>query len=707
MHTRLNLLLLMGTFGATALSARAQAQASAPAGWAMRSERGIAILTPSDLAAGERYSVTLFPSQAASVVPVADWLRAQADADVTAAAGVRVERRSEVTRSGAALYNTSRVLRATNGAQYVVLYFAVVAAPAQPRLIRAFATSESLLQRYQAETAAIVRDAGAMSSPGGAVAALPPVSSGTTPGDAGTPTTVPGVPPNATAPPRSPTAALAAGWPQGGEVPSTAADVDWAQALAMSLNPRDDLRPARYECFVAESARRVNPRADGLLTVRTGGSYRYESTTGSGDGQWMRVPASDGNRQGVQLSGPLTERRAGVVSTDAGQTIRVHESAGSGREMVCYLAGPASEIVRIQMVNTTVSNETLSCRFADGAMVPVTFAGGQYSSTRGGGIYRDYSLLESREDWTGGFEFDGGPFANARGFLRIDKEGRRRLDIGVTTSTTRGYWYSSTETTPVAECLSSVPTRRIPIYGRQAAPRTGVTSGPSGQFTAQRYIYNGNGVNTINTVVYTFTPDGWFTDDDPTYPAIDCSRTLPSGAPRCSAYQLSPGRIKMQDEPGTWGQAAWESLKITATELDIGGTSYPRIAPLTGVKLSGVYTTQSGSSSGSITGVLTTIVTEGTYVFQADGTFKAASSLFSRIGIGPSIGGGGVMGASSNNNNQSSTGRYRIDGNWLVLTTSDGREARVFVHTGGADDTPRNQSPEYLHIDGSLYSREK
>jgi hypothetical protein len=703
MHTRLTLLLLMAAFGGAAITARAQAQPSTPPGWTLRAERGIAVLTPGDLAAGERYSVTLFPSQAAVAGPVADWLRAQADADVSAVGGVRIEQRSDVTRSGAALYNTSRVVRATNGAQYVVLYFAVVAAPAQPRLVRAFATSAALLQRYQAETAVIVRDAGSASSATGSVAALPPVSGGTATGAAATPTTAAGVPSGSGVPPRAPTAALAAGWPAGGEVPSTAADVDWAQAMAMSLNPRDDLRPARYECFVAEIPRRVNPRADGLLTVRTGGSYRYEGTTGSGDGQWMRVPAADGNRPGVQFAGPLTERRASVVSTDAGQQLRVHESGGSGREMVCYLAGPASEIVRLQMVNTTVTNEALSCRFADGAIVPVTFANGQYSSARGGGIYRDYSLLESREDWTGGFEFDGGPFENARGFLRIDKEGRRLLKIGVTTNTTRGYWYSSTETTPVAECLSSVPTRRIPIYGRQAAPRSGVTGGPSGQFAAQRYNYTNN---TTRTDVYTFTPDGWFTDDDPTYPLIDCSRTLPSGAPRCSAYQLSAGRIKLMDYRGTWDQAEWEPLKITPTELEIGGESYRRLAPLTGMRLNGVYTTQSGSSSGSITGVLTTIITEGTYVFQADGTFKAASSLFARTGIGPSISGGGVMGSSSNNNSQSSTGRYRIDGNWLILTSTDGREARVFVHTGGSDSTPRAQSPEFLYIDGELYSRE-
>jgi hypothetical protein len=499
------------------------------------------------------------------------------------------------------------------------------------------------------------------------------------------------------------TGALASGWPDGGDVPATIADMDWAQTLALGMSPSRDLRPARYECFVSDDARRVSPVADGILTVRADGAYRYQTAGVSADGQWRRTVDNNDKRPTFAFAGPLVARGARVGSDAAGPSIRLTESAPTQRELVCYLAGPASEQARLQMVNSTVMQETISCRFADGMVTPVTFAAGRYSSARGGGVFRDYSLLKGRESWYGGFEFDGGPFENARGFLNVDARGQRVLEIGVTTSTSRGYWYSAQETKPVASCVSTVPVRRIPVYGRQPAPRTNVTGGPAGLYTAQTYqAFN----NTVEATVYTFRANGWYSDELPEGRDIDCTRTKPSGEPVCLGYQLSGGKIRMQETAGTWDDAEWEALKVTADGFSVDDRPYHRLASLTGLRLDGVYKTQSGTSSGTIAGALTTIVTEGTYVFTADGTFRAASTVFARTGIGPGVNGDSpIMGSASSTRDQASAGRYRIDGNWLVMTTSDGRVARVFIHLSGQDRVA-NQSPEFVYIDGSLYARQ-
>jgi hypothetical protein len=500
-------------------------------------------------------------------------------------------------------------------------------------------------------------------------------------------------------PARGPTAALTNAWPTGGRVPSTVADVDWYQAIAMGINPVHDLRPARYECFATGSARRVNPVADGVLSVATGGGYRYQTPQGASDGRWQRLPGSS-SQSSYQFSGPLSTRLQYVANTNFGQHISLTETA-TDREMRCYLAGPYAELARLQMVNTMITSETLSCRFGENAITPVTFSGGRYTSQRGSGIYRDYSLTNSQKEWEGGFEFDGGPFEHARGYLRIDKQGRRILSIGVTVNTSRGYWYSSDETTPVAECLSATPVRATPEYGTQPAPVSRVTGGPSGVFAFVGADYRGFATVKVNS----FTPNGWYADDVPEGHDVDCTRTKPSGEPVCLSYELQPGRIRLQYTTGTWAQADWVALQTSPLGMVIDDVNYRRVAHLTGLRLSGTYGTQSSSSSGSIAGTLTTLISEGTYVFSANGTFRASSSLFARTGIGPGIGGSSpIVGSWSNNSNGASEGRYRIEGNWLVLTTNDGREARQFIHVG-MEDTPRGTSPEFLYIGNDLYSK--
>ena len=63
-----------------------------------------------------------------------------------------------------------------------------------------------------------------------------------------------------------------------------------------------------------------------------------------------------------------------------------------------------------------------------------------------------------------------------------------------------------------------------------------------------------------------------------------------------------------------------------------------------------------------------------------------------------------MMSAESSSSNGSS-GRYRIEGNWLILNRDDGIEARQYIYTIGPPLGP-GEKLEFINIGDSLYSLE-
>jgi hypothetical protein len=139
----------------TAISARAQTPT--PVGWSSRDDRGMQLLTPGDLPTGASYTIAVFPREPAGTAALDAWLQSRADADA-ASTGERVEERAGVTRATAEILLTSRVLRATSGAQVAALYFSVEPTTTERRLIRVMTSSPELIRKYQTVTMETVRN---------------------------------------------------------------------------------------------------------------------------------------------------------------------------------------------------------------------------------------------------------------------------------------------------------------------------------------------------------------------------------------------------------------------------------------------------------------------------------------------------------------------------------------------------------------------
>ncbi len=494
-------------------------------------------------------------------------------------------------------------------------------------------------------------------------------------------------------------------WPKGGLVAATRAEIDWPTALQMGLRFKRDLLPTQFECFHM-GARRPNPNADGILTIKPNGIYDYKSSEASGQGTWQREEKNDLVQ--YRFSGPVGHRKddygsAVVRSDDYGQRITLAENSGEKLHIVCHQSGPSAEHARIQMADGLLEGETIQCKFADGGVQLVQFANGRYQSPRGSGIYRSFSINKDGDKWEGGFEFDGGLFENAAANLKVNNDRQRSIYVAKTVSTRRGFWYSASETTPIAQCLSPNQGRQSPEYGAASAPFTNVASGPSGEYLVWKYDAFSGGQKAM---IYSFAPNGWYLDEAPKDRPIDCRRTKPSGEPICLRYELTAGKIRLQDYPGRWDKETWETFKSNGNSLQIGDANYQKVKPLTGTKLTGTYKTQSSFSSGDIANSLATVQFNGEYVFTADGQFTTASAVFSRLGLGPGIGiGNAVTGASYANSSSVSKGRYRIEGNWLILIRDNGVEARQYIYNSVTDGSA-GESMKFVYIGDSLYSRQ-
>jgi hypothetical protein len=497
-------------------------------------------------------------------------------------------------------------------------------------------------------------------------------------------------------------AQISSTWPKGGLVAETRADIDWQAAWKMGLNPDDDLLPTRFECFNL-GARTPNSTADSTLNINANGSYTYTGKKASGQGTWQLSKKNDLSY--FRFSGALGHRKDDrgdsiVRSNKYGQWIILAEKTGDEEYIACYQSGPAAEYARLQMASGLVDGQTWQCKFTDGAILPVQFSNGRYQSQRGGGVFRSYSLNNDGERWGGAVEFDGGPFNYAQGKMKVSEYGQRSLALGVTVNTRRGYWYNADETTPVAQCFSDIPGRQYPEYGVANAPATNVTGGLKGEYTGWRIDAFSNGMAPKN---YSFTANGWYLDETPENRPIDCNRTKPSGEPYCLRYELAPGKIRMQSYARKFDDD-WETYQKNPTNIVIAGVTHVKIRPLTGLKLAGTYKTQSSYSSGDIFTSLATIQFSGEFVFTADGRFSTESGVFSRMGIGPGLyNESAIVGSSFASSTDGSSGRYRIEGNWLILTRDDGIEARKYIHTGAVPVTP-NEKVEYLYIGDSLYA---
>ena len=169
---------------------------------------------------------------------------------------------------------------------------------------------------------------------------------------------------------------------------------------------------------------------------------------------------------------------------------------------------------------------------------------------------------------------------------------------------------------------------------------------------------------------YRFFPDGkvfwgWTPPKNKTMDAFDRQADINSVG-NYGAYIIQNGHIIMK-----WGRTArapenWPFTRA-ADYITMAGTTYYRIQPCDGSKLSGTW----GVSSFTATGQGNAVQGSTTFVFTPDGHFQRKRFTGS-VNRGSSV-------AGMTSNSAAAAGMYEISGNTLTLTFSDGtREEHSF-----------------------------
>jgi hypothetical protein len=162
---------------------------------------------------------------------------------------------------------------------------------------------------------------------------------------------------------------------------------------------------------------------------------------------------------------------------------------------------------------------------------------------------------------------------------------------------------------------------------------------------------------------YRFFPDGrvywgWTLPKNETMDAFDRSPD-PGQVGNWGTYTISGGRIRMVWKNTARSPENWPFTR-EAGAITMAGTTYYRIAPCDGLRLSGTWGTSSFAATGRGNGVSGS----RTIMFTPDGQFR-------RQGFTGSVNAGSAV-AGTTSQYSSGAGTYRITGNTLELTFSGG-----------------------------------
>jgi hypothetical protein len=484
-----------------------------------------------------------------------------------------------------------------------------------------------------------------------------------------------------------------------------------AEGLAVGVDPETVLLPGTFDCYITTEARAVDSRPDIRIDSDLGQSYTLTDGTMTGSGSWRLVP-DDVFDYVLEFSGPLESSGSVYVSTNdgLGQSFEIDHPARDA-ELTCWQDGPAADTQRQQMAAVAPLTGAMDCVRADGVRMKLVYGNGVYMVDGARGSYVA-SLDGLYDSWEGKMTFSGGPFDLQDGTLEAE-DGTLTLTVSQTWSE-GSVFYSSSETTTLAACRMTAPTRLDPVYGTApAAPATAPHGGlPEGLYRSweSSYVYNGGFGNLVFGDVYTFVAPGGRIITDPDLALIgdlpDCSRTTPSGEEFCGEYRIIGGMLTRRDER-EYGPDAWDDnapFRLTDTGFVIDEVEYTRVTPPTVADVQGTWTVDgfTGSGPGLGGGVGQYQDSETRWTFTGDGRFDWVSSGTNSTLISPDPILGGVSGGGSSSFYDAGTGTFALDGIWLSLAFDDGRVKRLPVFTS----PPDQDGLRGITIDGdSLYSQ--
>ena len=503
------------------------------------------------------------------------------------------------------------------------------------------------------------------------------------------------------------------GHPLGGIV-SAKTEVDWVAAMALGINPERYLIPDRFYCFETDEKQTIRLNPFGVLTIKPNGRYDFLAGGKSRSGRYTRILDDDGDPR-YTFEGPLYSSSYGSFFRydEFGQSVDPY-TGDPRRELTCKQKGAASEAYTLEISREMLQPGTMNCIVADGRITPVTFGNGSYSMGGRRGQFRTVGRLSGNGGTGIESEFTSGPWKGLLGEYAEDKDGNRTLKVYEEKDTSSSMFVISSETTGKAYCTSRGPARSSALYGHRKIEDPDVAAaGIEGVFSAWRWgvvgWYDYGALYGMRTDTLTFYANGHYTDIEPQeYNEVpDCSRSKPNGKPLCEVYEIRNSKIRFRDEEGDWDD--WMEFKLTPKGFEVDEKEqYNPIATMDGMKIGGVYTTSdiySGPGFSAIGPSAGTISYSDTgYVFLENGLFQWRSERSSDTYINSDpmgIVGGGVMGVASNSSSDGGFGTYEVEGNWLILTFTDGRVMRKHIHVKEKGWEPGDGPPRELYIDGS------
>ena len=455
------------------------------------------------------------------------------------------------------------------------------------------------------------------------------------------------------------------------------ANPTFAQIVAAGINPETQIIPTEFRCYdeALNDTRRPHlilqfPSAGQYLSSYGGGSYSLEDRESYPDIEW--------------LSGPLAEARSSLSFDEYGQSFYLSgvELGDESYDYQCFQQGASEERAKIDFRLKTPQAGAYTCRVPQtGEIQRLELANGSYTIGEQTGTYTVSEVVEnggsSRIDWL------TGPFAEERSFYSEEMDtGFRDFSLSITESAAyvTGFAYSSSELALICEGVGEPVS--YPKYGDELAPQAPATAQAVNGFY---YTYEGQYTGTTygyQPEFYRFFPDGYVfvgipEAGDPSQ--IDCTRTLPNGAPFCGTYNVQANTIYIT----YGGEKAALSFMMNGASLVIDGVEFIPVTPNSLTSLNGLYWANYFNQVGFCGpySFCSSTYLEWTFDFKPNGTFLYYDESQNLASMDTAIGSTNTSGFGNTSNAGSySLGPYSID-----LRFQNGRTEKHFFFVEDKD----------------------
>lgn len=464
------------------------------------------------------------------------------------------------------------------------------------------------------------------------------------------------------------------------------------------IDPKQQPIPDAFHCY-REKAGRSYLWPDMIIQIRNKNEYR--SSFGHGRYQMEKKK----NSTTIEwLDGPFKKKKSHLKYDRFGQRFSLSTSiADQFYEFHCFQRGASDRHAQQSYRLRDPQPGSYQCRdLGSGIQQELELSSDQgYTLGNHKGSYRVEDIIGRSGVSSSKIIWLSGPLAEEKknSSSRYSEEegtGLRSLRISTTKSRfVMGTGGSSSKLTAV--CTAKGEPVHFEKYGKHKAPPPPEKAGGLDGFyytMEDRFSY-WNQESADAPRYYRFFSKGYLFEGEPDGDPgnIDCSRTLPNGAPLCSLYFLGKERIRIGDKEPL-------AFRREGKSLQIGEKKYLPVPKNAREQLDGRFSHSKFSQWGTMDwggSDFQKII----FTFFPDGRFRKEKEgqnthSFDAGPLGMDIPGASIYGMGNSHDNNS--GNYRIDGHTITLRYNNGRVEQRFIWIRDAD---------HIYMMDRAFTREK